>query len=143
MSESMSEIHDLVHQQALENGIRIHTHFARNLPLVKVSKDQLKQVIINLILNGFDAMSEDGEMVIRTSNKEGFVVISIKDNGCGIPEHVKENIFDLYFTTKDTGGGIGLAISRKIIEAHEGKLYFESKVGVGTIFYIELPTTQS
>lgn len=143
MSDLMNDIHDLVHQQALENNIRITTDFSNDLPLVKVSKDQLKQVIINLILNGFDAMADSGDMLISTLSREGYVVISIQDNGCGIPDHVKDNIFDLYFTTKDSGGGIGLAISRKIIEAHEGKLYFESKVGVGTVFYIELPTFQN
>jgi signal transduction histidine kinase len=143
MNDLMDDIHDLVHQQALEKNVRITKHFSNHLPLVRVSKDQLKQVIINLILNGFDAMPEGGDMAIGTSNKEGYVVISIKDTGCGIPDHVKDNIFDLYFTTKDSGGGIGLAISRKIIEAHEGKLYFESKVGAGTIFYVELPTFQN
>lgn len=143
INDLMEEIHDLVHQQALEKNVRVTKYFSKNLPMVKVSKDQLKQVIINLILNGFDAMPEGGDLSLRTVFRDGFVVISIKDSGHGIPENIRDNIFDLYFTTKDSGGGIGLAISRKIIEAHEGKLYFETQTGVGTIFYIELPTSQN
>jgi len=143
INDLMEEIHDLVHQQALEKNVRVSKYLFKNLPMVKVSKDQLKQVIINLILNGFDAMPEGGDLSLRTAFRDGFVVISIKDSGHGIPENIRDNIFDLYFTTKDSGGGIGLAISRKIIEAHEGKLYFETQTGVGTIFYIELPTSQN
>jgi signal transduction histidine kinase len=143
INDLMEEIHDLVQQQALEKSVRITKYLAKNLPMVKVSKDQLKQVIINLILNGYDAMPEGGDLSLRTAFRDGYVVVSVKDSGHGIPENIRDNIFDLYFTTKDTGGGIGLAISRKIIEAHEGKLYFETQTGVGTIFYIELPTSQN
>ncbi len=143
INDLMEEIGDLVHQQALENNVQITRYFSKNIPMVKVSKDQLKQVIINLILNALDAMPEGGDLTLRTDYREGFVVISIKDTGTGIPENIRDNIFDLYFTTKASGGGIGLAISRKIIEAHEGNLYFETKTGVGTIFYIELPTSQN
>lgn len=143
INDLMEEIGDLVYQQALENNVEITRYFSKNIPMVKVSKDQLKQVIINLILNALDAMQEGGDLTLRTDFREGFVVISIKDTGTGIPENIRDNIFDLYFTTKASGGGIGLAISRKIIEAHEGNLYFETKTGVGTIFYIELPTSQN
>ncbi len=142
INDLMYEVLDLVQQQAFESNAVITHQFSKNLPLVKISKDQLKQVIINLILNSFDALDKGGEVELSTAFREGDVVISVKDNGHGIPEHVRDNIFDLYFTTKDTGGGIGLAISHKIVEAHEGKLYFETKTGVGTVFNIQLPTSQ-
>ncbi len=142
INDLMNIVYSLVHQQALEKNITIRRVYAKDIPMIKVSKDQLKQVIINLILNSFDAMPEGGELTIRTRYDEQKVIIAIKDTGHGIPENIRDNIFDLYFTTKDSGGGIGLAISRKIIEAHEGKLYFETKTGVGTVFYIELPTSQ-
>ncbi len=143
INDLMRDIYDLVQQQALEKNVQINRYFSKNLPMIKVSKDQLKQVIINLILNAFDAMPEGGDLTLRTAYREGFVIISIKDTGAGIPENIRDNIFDLYFTTKDSGGGIGLAISRKIIEAHEGNFYFETKNVFGTIFYIELPTSQN
>lgn len=141
INDLIEETYDLVHQQALEKNVRVTQYLAKNLPMVKISKDQLKQVIINLILNGFDAMPDGGDLSIRTAFRDGSVVISVKDSGQGIPENIRDNIFDLYFTTKESGGGIGLAISRKIIEAHEGKLFFETQNGVGTVFYIELPTS--
>lgn len=143
INDLMFEIYDLVYQQALEKNIEVKRRFTRDLPMVNVSRDKLKQVIINLILNGYDAMTAGGELTMRTHYHEGKVVISIKDTGAGIPANIRDNIFDLYFTTKDSGSGIGLAICRKIIEAHEGQLYFETKLGQGTIFYIELPTSQN
>jgi len=141
INELIRGILDLVQQQAFEKNVEIKIFFSKDLPMVRVSKDQLKQVLINLILNGFDAMPDGGQLAIRTHFDEGKVFVDIKDSGHGIPENVRDNIFDLYFTTKESGGGIGLAISRKIIEAHEGKLYFETKTGVGTIFHIQLPTS--
>lgn len=140
INDLMSEVIDLVSQQALEKNVEIHRQLGSELPMVKVSKDQLKQVIINIILNAFDAMKGGGELTLRTYFRDRFVVVAIRDNGAGIPENIRDHIFDLYFTTKETGGGIGLAISKKLIEAHEGNLYFETKTGVGTVFYIELPT---
>ncbi len=143
INDVMSEVLELVQQQSYEKNVHIMYEFANNLPMVKISKDQIKQVIINLILNGFDAMPEGGELTLSTYFQEGNVVVAVKDSGQGIPDDVQDSVFDLYFTTKDSGGGIGLAISRKIVEAHEGKIYFESEPGVGTIFYIELPTSQN
>lgn len=144
VNELMNEIIDLVQQQAFESHAVITSDFSSDLPLVQISRDQMKQVIINLILNSFDAMRDSGggEVTLTTEFREGVVVISVKDNGAGIPEFARDNIFDLYFTTKDTGGGIGLAISDKIVEAHEGKLYFDTETDVGTTFFIELPTSK-
>ncbi|RMF58092.1 MAG: hypothetical protein D6748_09700 [Calditrichaeota bacterium] len=143
INKLMDEVLNLVMQQAHEKNIHVTYDFANNLPMVKISKDQLKQVILNLILNSFDAMPEGGELNLRTYFQEGYVVISVKDNGHGIPLDLQDSIFELYFTTKESGGGIGLAISRKIVEAHRGRIYFESEPESGTTFYVELPTSQN
>nr|HQU71602.1 ATP-binding protein [Calditrichia bacterium] len=145
INDLMNEVVDLIYQQALEKNINITKHFAPSLPMVKISKDQLKQVLINLVLNAYDAIGEreGGEVALQTEFREGKVLVSVKDNGSGIPVDVQKNIFDLYFTTKTSGGGIGLAISRKIVEAHEGRLYFETKPRLGTTFIMELPTLQN
>jgi len=135
----LDEIADIINQQAREKNISIYKQFSDNLPMITVSKDQIKQVIINLILNSFDAMPEGGDLFLETSRNDGRVVISVKDSGIGIPDDVREHIFDLYYSTKPSGAGIGLAISRKIIEAHEGKIYFKSDPNKGTVFSIELP----
>lgn len=139
VNELICEVTDLVQHQAYEKHVNIHRELSENLPMVNMSKDQMKQVIINLILNSFDAMPEGGELYLRTTQQERRVVISIEDTGKGIPRKHRDQIFDLDFSTKRNGGGIGLALSRKIVEAHEGKIYFESEPGVGTIFFIELP----
>ncbi len=141
INELLDEVIELVQQQAMERNVNIHHFFGNNLPRVSISKDQVKQVVINLILNAFDSMPDGGDLYLRSGFKEGNIILSIKDTGKGIPPEITDRIFDLYFSTKENGGGIGLAISRKIIEAHEGKLYFESEIGVGTIFFIEIPVT--
>ena len=137
----MTEIVELVYQQALEKSITIHDNFFDNLPMLYISKDQIKQVIINLILNAYDAMTDGGDLYLCTKYIEGKVIITVKDTGKGIKEEARDHIFDLYFSTKPSGGGIGLAISQKIIEFHEGNIYFESKPDEGTTFSIELPTS--
>lgn len=109
--------------------------------MLYISKDQIKQVIINLILNAYDAMTDGGDLYLCTKYIEGKVIITVKDTGKGIQEEAHDHIFDLYFSTKPSGGGIGLAISQKIIEFHEGNIYFESKPYEGTTFSIELPTS--
>ncbi|MFQ5583930.1 MAG: PAS domain-containing sensor histidine kinase, partial [Calditrichia bacterium] len=137
----MNEVLELVQQQAFEKNIHIHKDFSDNLPMLYISKDQIKQVIINLILNAYDAMPEGGDLHLGTRYGDGNVIITVEDSGMGIAEEIREHIFDLYFSTKKSGGGIGLAVSRKIIEVHEGKIYFTSKDGRGTVFSIELPTS--
>ncbi|RMG67439.1 MAG: hypothetical protein D6715_04780 [Calditrichaeota bacterium] len=139
MNDLLNEVLDLVQQQAYEKKVTIHKYFSQNLPPVHISRDQIKQVVLNLVLNAFDAMPGGGDLYLRTVQRDGRVVVSIRDTGQGIPEQLRNHIFDLYFTTKESGVGIGLAISKKIVEAHEGRIYFESKVGEGTIFYLELP----
>ena len=141
MNKLMEEVADIVQQEANDKNVSLRTNFTDNLPMIYLNKDQIKQVVINLILNAFDAMPNGGDLFIRTAYNNANVVVSIKDTGNGIPEEVQEHIFDLYFSTKNSGGGIGLAISRKIVEAHEGKIYFNSKPGEGTEFSFELPTS--
>lgn len=135
----LKEVLELIQQEAYEKSVQIHLRLSRDLPLVNISKDQIKQVIINLILNAFDAMPDGGQLYLSTREHENRVIIVIRDTGSGIPEDVQEKIFDLYFSTKPNGGGIGLAISKRIIEAHEGRIYFKTKIGEGTSFIIELP----
>jgi signal transduction histidine kinase len=135
----VSEVLELVQQEAYEKSVSIHKHLGSDLPMVKMSLDQIKQVVINIMLNAFDAMPDGGKLYIATRKYEDRVALVIRDTGKGIPPHLKDKIFDLYFSTKTTGGGIGLAISKKIVEAHEGKIYFKSKIGQGTNFVMELP----
>ena len=104
-------------------------------------KNRLVQVFNNLIKNAIQAIPEDrkGLVVVKSIRQENKVHISFKDNGSGIPEAIQHKVFTPNFTTKGSGMGLGLAITKQIIEQSNGKIYFETKLGEGTTFYIELP----
>jgi nitrogen fixation/metabolism regulation signal transduction histidine kinase len=135
----LEEVLTLVSQQAIERNIKIETQLEENLEKVYGDPDQLKQVFLNIILNAFQAIHHEGITRIRTMQKSKNIVIDIEDNGSGMPADVQERLFELYFTTKHDGGGIGMSICKNIIEAHEGNITFESLVDKGTTFHIELP----
>jgi signal transduction histidine kinase/ligand-binding sensor domain-containing protein len=118
-------------------------HFAKNLPNVHLVQQEIGRVILNLINNAFYAIQNkpDGRLVLTTLKKDDKVIISIKDNGTGIPEHIKNKIFEPFFTTKPTGSGTGLGLSMSfdIIRAHKGLIEVESEPGQGSEFKITLP----
>ena len=144
-------IHDslkLIENRLSKSNIIVKLCLTDNLSSVKGDFIGLQQVITNLILNAVDAMENKGTLTIKTSAGEsrihntGIIKIEIKDTGSGISEENKENIFNPFFTTKSTGTGLGLSISHKIIQRHRGILSFESKPGMGTSFFIELPEAE-
>src|SRR6185369_15925441 len=120
---------------------------------VDADEGQICQVINNILINADQAMSDGGIITIRleneTINQEGlgpfkagrYVVISVEDHGSGIPESHLPKIFDPYFTSKQRGNGLGLATAHSIISNHEGHICVESKLGIGTTFYIYLPAS--
>ncbi|MDD5585271.1 MAG: ATP-binding protein [Candidatus Omnitrophica bacterium] len=114
-----------------------------NLPLVRGDRIQLQQVLLNLISNSFDALeSVQGirEILIRTSRKDTHTItVSIKDSGCGIPAQNITKLFTRFFTSKPDGLGMGLSISRSIVEAHGGRLGVENNSGRGATFYFTIP----
>ncbi|MCO6500774.1 MAG: GHKL domain-containing protein [Vicingus serpentipes] len=114
-------------------------------PTIVADKDQLSRVFNNLIKNALQAIPENKKGIINITiqDKNEMVLISIQDNGTGIPEDKKDKIFVPNFTTKTTGMGLGLAIVKNIIEAAQGSIRFETQEDVGTIFFIELPITES
>lgn len=117
--------------------------FDANVPVLEMNadKDQIIRAINNLLQNSIQAFdsNENGVIKIKLEVQETICKITISDNGKGIPEDRQNKVFVPYFTTKSTGTGIGLSITKQIIENHNGKIYFESKENSGTSFYIELP----
>jgi len=99
----------------------------------------MKRVFTNLIKNAIEAMPEGGEIKISMSIKSGHALITFEDTGIGIPEDKIKEIFRPFFTTKSKGLGLGLAICKKLIEAHGGSIFVRSKVGEGSRFEIRLP----
>jgi PAS domain S-box-containing protein len=127
----------------------LETEYAPDLPHIPCGKGELNQVFLNLLINAADAITETGKrgvIKISTKRKDNELIVEISDNGIGIPDEIKDKIFTPFFTTKDIGKGTGQGLSfshRIVVERHKGKLYFESKVNEGTIFYIHLPIEEN
>src|ERR1700721_1608569 len=107
--------------------------------LAKVDADLLKQALLNVVLNGAQAMAEGGKLEVRLAEDGRMALISIHDQGSGIPAEVRDKIFDLYFTTKKDGSGIGLAMTYRIVELHNGSIEVESDATHGTTFILRFP----
>jgi signal transduction histidine kinase len=131
----------LLQPEASRHGAAIGTELAECLPDVIVDRVQVQQVLMNLILNGIEAMKDaPGELVITSQHTaDGQVLISVTDSGVGIPPEQAERIFDAFFTTKPHGTGMGLSISRTIVESHGGRLWASPSTPRGATFQCTLP----
>jgi signal transduction histidine kinase len=107
--------------------------------MVTVDLDLMKQALLNIVVNGIEAMPEGGTMRFESTVKGDNAEIRITDSGPGIPADVRDKIYNLYFTTKQTGSGIGLAMTFRIVQLHDGTIDFSSEPGKGTTFVIRLP----
>lgn len=122
----------------MENVELIKEH-GRDIPVIEVDRDQLRQVVMNLILNAAVAMADGGELIITTSRKNGHLLITFADSGQGIQAEDLKDVFEPFFTTKSKGTGLGLAISKQIVDAHLGNIDIVSVVGEGTTVTVSLP----
>jgi signal transduction histidine kinase len=130
---------DFYSPQALSHSITIRQGLY-NKPLVcRVDADMLKQVILNLFINAQKAMSSGGELMIRTDRQNDHAVIQISDTGSGIASDRLSKIFDIYYSSRPEGSGLGLPTAKKIVEAHGGTINVASELGKGTSFTIRLP----
>ena len=145
LNEISRETVTLLRDEAARYTIAVRTELAADLPQVLGDRVQLQQVMMNLIINGIEALKDvQGvrEIVIRTRQAEDRqVAASVSDTGRGFPAHLSEQIFDPFFTTKPQGTGMGLRISRSIIESHGGRLWAVSAPGGGATFHLNLPAT--
>jgi len=129
--------------EANEYAVSIRTDPAADLPKITADRVQLQQVLMNLMLNGIEAMKETGGVLtVKTERGEGGeVLISVSDTGVGLPAGKADEIFSPFFTTKPQGSGMGLAISRSIVESHGGYLRATSNDGQGATFNFTLPSS--
>jgi len=135
----VTEVFALAQPQARQNNVQLILSPNGNLPAVKVDRDLVKQALLNLVLNGCQAMPSGGELHVSSQTSPQQVTLEIADNGMGIPPEVREKIFTLYFTTKPGGTGVGLAMTFRIIQLHNGQIDFTTEVNRGTTFRIVLP----
>jgi signal transduction histidine kinase len=122
---------------ALSLGIRLE--LSPDLPMVNADPSLMKQVFLNLLKNAAEACQAGGQLIIKTEQIPPFVKISFSDNGPGIPPKIRDHIFDPFFTTKPTGMGIGLSISRRIVQAHDGRIEIDSLLPEGAQVSIFIP----
>src|SRR6267378_3625729 len=144
VNELIREMIVLLRGEATRYSMSIRTELAEDLPKVMADRVQLQQVFMNLMLNGIDAMKETaggGELTIKSETGDAQLLISVSDTGVGLPTELAEQIFDAFFTTKDKGTGMGLPISRSIIESHGGRLWATGAPGSGATFQFTLPAT--
>jgi PAS domain S-box-containing protein len=140
VNDVVREMLVLLRGEADRHFVTMRTELGADLPAVHANRVQLQQVLMNLMVNGIEAMEEaGGELVIRTGQANGQVEVSVTDAGVGIPPDRMEQIFNSFTTTKAAGTGMGLAISRTIVESHEGRLWAEANAGRGATFSFALP----
>ena len=125
--------------QAREAGIDVICYFDPELPSVLLESESFHRALLNLVLNAQQAMPDGGQLVVRTTSVGSRVAIYLIDTGCGMDARTLAQVFDTFFSTKPGGSGLGLPTTRKIIEAHGGRIDVESEPGQGTKFTIELP----
>jgi len=121
------------------HNVHLETDIGEEPLVAKVDADLFKQALLNIVINGAQAMENGGTLTLRVTRKDDDAQIEVQDTGAGIPPAIRDKIFNLYFTTKKSGSGIGLAMTYRIMQLHNGSVHFDTRSGEGTIFYLTLP----
>jgi PAS domain S-box-containing protein len=134
------EMLTLLEGEATRSSVAMRTVLSTELPKIMVDRVQLQQVLMNLMLNAIEAMKDSGgELTVNSELQDGQLQFSVSDTGVGLPREKMDQIFSAFFTTKPQGSGMGLAISRSIVESHGGHLWASANTGVGATFHFTLP----
>jgi signal transduction histidine kinase len=144
INEPVLEVIALTRGEAAKNGVSVQTQLAERLPLIQGDRVQLEQVMLNLIANAVQAMSDVSEgsrgLLISTGKvASGEVLVAVQDSGTGLNPEDSERLFDAFYTTKAGGMGMGLSICRSIVEAHGGRIWASSNAGPGATVQFTLP----
>ena len=139
INKTIEEAIDGYRSEAQRHGVRIHRQFQWDTLRISADRFAIQRVLKNLILNAIEAMPQGGDLVVRTKADEQWGEIEIQDTGSGIPKERLETIFEDYVTTKRKGLGLGLAISKKIVQDLNGTIDVKSKPGKGTTFTVTFP----
>jgi two-component system sensor kinase FixL len=147
LNDVVKAVTHMVHLDAAAHFCKVEMSLAPNLPAIEGDPSQIQQVLINLVRNAFEAMrstpASRRKVEIATNyNGDGTICVAVRDYGPGIPESTQERLFEQFFTTKEEGLGMGLAIVRSIVEAHGGSIAAENADGGGARFRFRLPTKE-
>jgi signal transduction histidine kinase len=129
----------LARPQTVAGNIKVSVKVETDGVDVRVDRDLLKQAVLNVMVNAMQAMPQGGELRFEACTTSDMAELRISDSGPGIPTELRDKVFRLYFTTKEQGSGIGLAMSFRIVQLHDGTIDFTSEPGKGTTFLIRLP----
>jgi len=146
INDSIEEVMVVVRDEARRRNVRIHTYLGHDLPKVRIDRVQLQQVILNLMVNAMDAMNDSGAedrrvFLVSQRNRHEEIVVRVEDCGAGLHPELCEKIFEPFFTTKPHGIGVGLSISRSIVESHNGQIRAFSRPQGGTTLEFTIPIT--
>jgi PAS domain S-box-containing protein len=133
------DVVSLASPAAEKNNVLIERHPGLEPLPVRIDADLVKQALLNIVLNGVQAMPNGGLLHLTLKRENDSAVIVVRDHGTGIPENIRDKIFNLYFTTKSGGSGIGLAMAYRVMQLHHGSMEFTSIIGHGTTFYLRFP----
>ncbi|HEX3033317.1 MAG TPA: ATP-binding protein [Bacillota bacterium] len=141
----VDELRHLVESEALLRQVKLDFVISPKLPFIFADKNQIKQVLLNIIKNAFDAVPPNGQVKVRCDwdDSSGRIIFTITDNGMGMDSQTAARIFDPFYTTKETGTGLGMAISYQIIQNHSGHITLTTSPGSGTEFTISLPIAEN
>jgi two-component system sensor histidine kinase HydH len=131
---------DFFQPKADESRVDVMRYLDPELPTVQLDRETFQAALLNLILNAQQAMPDGGQLVVRTRELPGWVVLDLIDTGGGIEPEIQAKVFEAFYSTKSGGSGLGLPTAKKIVEAHGGKMAIESELGRGTKVTIVLPT---
>ena len=139
LNQLAREVESIVNENCRIKRIRLASHFDANIILTKADRQQLLLAILNVVLNAIESITESGTISLRCREAEPNDELIVEDNGIGIHPRDLPEVFSPFYSTKQGGLGIGLAVAKRIIEAHKGKISLESQSGKGTIVKIVLP----
>ncbi len=140
LNDQITVVLNLFQAQADKTNVRLERFLDQNLPNIWLNSSALQAALINLVKNAMEAMPDGGELIVQTYTTPTGVAIDMIDTGCGMDETTAMRMFEPFYSTKSQGSGLGLPTTRKIIEAHGGRIIVQSEMGRGTKFVLEFPT---
>ena len=143
MRKLVEDVVSLASPAAEKHNVVIEREASPDAMPVRIDADLVKQALLNIVLNGVQAMPDGGTLRLTVKRDGDSALISIRDQGAGIPENIRDKIFNLYFTTKTGGSGIGLAMAYRVVQMHHGSVEFTSIIDHGTTFYLRFPLAEA
>jgi len=139
----ITELVQFLRYEMEEANVKVLPLLDESVPSIPLDEGSMKRALLNLIKNSISAMPDGGELRLETKRNGDNIIITVSDTGVGIPEELQGKIFEPYFTTRDTGSGLGLTVVYKVVKEHGGDLHMDSRSGRGTTFRISIPVPQS